>query len=225
VRWLTEWDGRVTVESPQAALFEVWVAHHLGSAVIDRIVPAAPKDIRDNTIGTLTSIVELMERPDQRFGAHAQRVRDEIMLGTLAAAVDEMKQRQGSDRSVWTWGKLTTVLLEHPMASLADESQRLKMNVGPAAKSGDGDMVGVAHYRAQDFRVQIAASFRMVLDVGHWDDSLAVNAPGQSGDPSSPHYRDLFALWLEGKYFPLVYTRAAVEKVTERKIILESTDR
>jgi penicillin amidase len=224
VRWLAEWDGRVTVESPQAALFEVWVSHHLGSAVIDRIVPAAPQDIRA-TIGTSTAIVELMERPDQRFGAHPQRVRDEIMLGTLAAAVNEMKQRQGSDRSVWKWGKLTTVLLEHPLAPLADESRRLEMNVGPAAKSGDGDVVGVAHYRAQDFRVQIAASFRMVLDVGHWDDSLAVNAPGQSGDPSSPHYRDLFALWLEGKYFPLVYTRAAVEKVTERKIILESTNK
>jgi penicillin amidase len=224
VRWLTEWDGRVTVESAEAALFEVWVSHHLGPAVIDRIVPAAPRDIRA-TIGTSTAIVELMERPDQRFGAHAQHVRDEIMLGTLAAAVDEMKQRQGSDRSLWRWGKLTTVLLEHPLASLADKSQRLEMNVGPAAKSGDGDVVGVAHYRSQDFRVQIAASFRMVLDVGHWDDSLAINAPGQSGDPSSPHYRDLFGLWLEGKYFPLVYTRAAVEKVTERKIILEPTNK
>ena len=59
---------------------------------------------------------------------------------------------------------------------------------------------------------------------GHWDDSLAVNAPGQFGDPSSRHYRDLFAPWLEGKYFPLVYSRAAVEKVTERKITLESRE-
>lgn len=220
VRWLSEWDCRVSVASPQAALFEVWVAHHLGAAVIDRIVPAAPPEIRA-TSATSTAIVELLERPDGRFGAHPQQVRDEIMLGTLAAAVEEMKQRQGADRSVWKWGKLTTVLLEHPMAPLADESQRLQMNVGPAPKSGDGDVVGVDHYRAKDFRAQIAASFRMVLDVGHWDDSLAVNAPGQSGDPSSPHYRDLFPLWLEGKYFPLVYSRAAVEKVTERKIILE----
>jgi penicillin amidase len=171
--------------------------------------------------GTSTAIVDLMERPDQRLGSNPQRVRDDVMLGTLAAAMKEMKQRQGSDRSIWKWGKLATTLFEHPLTPLADESLRLKMNVGPAPKSGDGNVVGFAAYRAQDFRVQAGASFRMVLDVGHWDHSIAVSTPGQSGDPSSPHYRDLFPLWLEGKYFPLLYTRAAVEKATERKILLE----
>jgi penicillin amidase len=61
----------------------------------------------------------------------------------------------------------------------------------------------------------------MVLDVGRWDDSVAVNSPGQSGEWTSAHYRDLFPLWLSGQYFPLLYTRSAIEKATERKIVLE----
>jgi penicillin amidase len=59
-----------------------------------------------------------------------------------------------------------------------------------------------------------------VVDVGRWDNSWAVNHPGQSGDPASSHYRDLVQLWLKGDYFPLQYTRPAVEKVTEHRIVL-----
>jgi penicillin amidase len=172
-------------------------------------------------MGTPRPIVDLMEHPDSQLGPHPPQARDDLMLKTLAAAERELERLQGSDRSQWQWGKVATVLLEHPLASLADATQRSKWNVGPVPMSGDGDTVGVAHYGFQDFRDEVAASFRMVLDVGQWDNSMAVNSPGQSGDPDSPHYRDLFPRWLEGKYFPLSFTRAAVEKVTEKKIVIE----
>ena len=64
------------------------------------------------------------------------------------------------------------------------------------------------------------ASFRMVADVGNWDASVAINTPGQSGDPASPHYRDLAPLWVEGRYFPLAYSRDAVEKATRTRLEL-----
>lgn len=63
-----------------------------------------------------------------------------------------------------------------------------------------------------DFEVTSGASFRMVLDVGNWDASRFINTPGQSGDPFSPHYRDLAALWATGHYVPLSYSRDAVER-------------
>jgi penicillin amidase len=56
--------------------------------------------------------------------------------------------------------------------------------------------------------------------VGAWDNTRAVNHPGQSGDPDSPHYRDLAPLWKEGRYFRLAYSRKAVEAVTERVLRL-----
>ena len=58
------------------------------------------------------------------------------------------------------------------------------------------------------------------MDVGNWDNSRAMNTPGQSGDPASPHYRDLAPMWLKGDYFPLLYTRAKVEAATVRRIEL-----
>jgi penicillin amidase len=46
--------------------------------------------------------------------------------------------------------------------------------------------------------------------------TTGINNPGQSGDPASPHYRDLFELWARGKYFPIFYSRSKIESVTEK---------
>ena len=72
--------------------------------------------------------------------------------------------------------------------------------------------------RPATFDVNHGASVRMVMDVGDWDNSMVVNTPGQSGDPASPHYRDLFPLWAAGTYVPLLYSRQAVEGQAERII-------
>ena len=76
-----------------------------------------------------------------------------------------------------------------------------------------------------DFAVTNGASFRMVMDVGEWDNSRVINTPGQSGDPASPHYSDLFPLWAEGEYVPMLWTRDAVEAAARRVIELVRRDR
>jgi len=43
-----------------------------------------------------------------------------------------------------------------------------------------------------------------------------INTPGQSGDPMSPHYRDLFPLWASGAYVPMLYSRPAVLAQAEK---------
>ena len=60
----------------------------------------------------------------------------------------------------------------------------------------------------------------MIVDVGNWDNSRAVNYPGPSGNPDDAHYQDLVQMWLNGEYFPMLYTRAAVEKNTEMRVLL-----
>jgi penicillin amidase len=60
----------------------------------------------------------------------------------------------------------------------------------------------------------------MVLDVGAWDNSRIINTPGQSGDPFSPHYRDLFPRWAAGQYVPFLFSEAAVKANAEQVIEL-----
>ena len=66
------------------------------------------------------------------------------------------------------------------------------------------------------------------MDASNWDNSVATNAPGQSGDPNSRHYRDLFELWAKHQYFPLFFSREKIESVTQSRLILKpaaATDR
>ena len=58
------------------------------------------------------------------------------------------------------------------------------------------------------------------MDVGAWDNSVAINTPGQSGDPFSVHYRDLFPLWATGAYIPLDFSRAAIDRDAELVVTL-----
>jgi penicillin amidase len=94
------------------------------------------------------------------------------------------------------------------------------LDVGPLETGGSAFTVNASSYRARDFQQLSGPSVRMVLDVGNWDNSRAVNYPGESGDQNSAHYRDLAPMWTAGTYFPLLYSREAVEKATEKRIRL-----
>jgi penicillin amidase len=61
------------------------------------------------------------------------------------------------------------------------------------------------------WRVGGGASYLQVIDVGAWDNSLMLNLPGQSNDPRSPHYRDQYAPWIEGRMQPMLFSRSAVD--------------
>ncbi len=97
---------------------------------------------------------------------------------------------------------------------MVDPATRAKINVGPFPRAGSAYTVNQSSYRPQDFLQVNGPSFRIVVDVGNWDNSQAINTPGQAGDPANSHYRDLAEKWSKGEYFPLLYSRQAVDQAT-----------
>jgi penicillin amidase len=65
------------------------------------------------------------------------------------------------------------------------------------------------------------ASFREIIDLADWDRSVVTSTPGQSGQPGSPHYGDLLPLWGADQYFPMLYSRRAVEQATKHLLVLQ----
>jgi penicillin amidase len=89
------------------------------------------------------------------------------------------------------------------------------MSLSAVELPGSEDSPRAASFTDKDFSVVAGASVRMVIDVGAWDNSVAINTPGQSDDPDSPHYRDMLPLWASGKYVPLLFSHSAVERAAE----------
>ncbi|WP_332766405.1 penicillin acylase family protein [Phenylobacterium sp.] len=212
---LRGWDHRTTADSAGAALYEVWIGKHLGKAVVARATPQAARAIMGN--GDIAAVMDLLEHPDASLDAAA---RDSALRESLIAAHDEVAGKLGPDPKTWAWGRLHHARFEHALAPLASAAQREALTAGPAPMAGTSLSPLAAAWRPADYRVISGASFRMVLDVGAWDNSMAINTPGQSGDPESPHFDDLFPLWVTGQYVPLSYSRPAVEAATERVLRL-----
>jgi penicillin amidase len=62
---------------------------------------------------------------------------------------------------------------------------------------------------------------RAVMDLAEPDAGRWSLAGGQSGNPVSPHYRDLFDVWLRGDGVPIPFTPAAVQAATVQELRLE----
>jgi penicillin amidase len=108
------------------------------------------------------------------------------------------------------------VLIKHPLSNAVDAETRKLLEAGPAPRGGYGSTVGMT---GNSDNQTSGASFRIVVDTQDWDKTLFTNTPGQSGDPSSRFYRNLFNLWASDRHFPVYFSRqkvvrSAVETLT-----------
>jgi penicillin G amidase len=214
---LAGWNLQTTADSAAAALFELWWSRHLGAAFREAVLGGAAALVRSTDTEALLAA---LEGPQALFGADAVPRRDAVLARSLAAAWADMRSLAGPDPARWRWGALHQAVFTHPLANAADAATQARLNVGPLPKQGGSETVNLSSYDPASFRQIGGPSFRIVLDVGAWDNSRAVNAPGQSGDPASPHYRDLAPLWLKGEYFPLLYSRGRIEAATTQRFEL-----
>ena len=209
------WDGSLTRESTQAALYEVWLREICRS--LGRRFSASDGERYQDLSPDV--VIALLANPDRvLFGDQPLAARDALLREALRSAYQELTQRLGTDQSGWSWGKLHTIRFRHPLDRLAGAAPWL--DLGPLPRPGDEYTVNATGFDASWDQVE-GASYREILDTGDWDRSRAVNSPGQSGQPGSRHYSDLLPLWDAGKDFPLVYTRHAVESATVDRLLLE----
>jgi penicillin amidase len=124
----------------------------------------------------------------------------------LGSALASLEERLGADRTEWRWGRLNTQSFRHALLSAFD--------LPTVEKTGGAGTVYAN-----------GATFREVFDLADWDAAMATTAPGQSGQPGSPFYGDQIEPWAAGEYFPLRFSRAAVEEVTAHRLVLRPAGR
>ena len=99
---------------------------------------------------------------------------------------------------------------------------------------GRGNPSGLAHIFIPDFDLPAVerpggfgtinatgANFRRIIDLSDLDRSVATNAPGQSAQPGSPFYGNLREYLGNGEYFPLLFSREAIEEKVAHRLMLK----
>ena len=132
----------------------------------------------------------------------------------LARAVRRLKKELSADPQGWRWGDLHRLTWHHPLAVLP----HLKRTLDTSAEAPGGPWtLNMGAYRTRDpFAMVWHSSYRQVLDLGDWDRSGWMHAPGQSGVPWRAHYDDMAQPWLRGELTPMLFSRPAIEAAAVR---------
>jgi len=208
------WDFVLDKNSAPAAVYELF-SRRLFTAVREVAIPASARAAVPGRIISTKRLIDWLWAPDGRFGADPTRARDTLVAAAFEQGVADASARFGADMTAWKWGdeKLHHALIKHPLSEAVNAEMKAKLEVGPFPRGGDGTTVSATGGLDNQGG---GGSLKMVADTENWDNSVGLNTPGQSGDPESPHYRDLFELWARGRYFPVAYSRAKVESVAEK---------
>ena len=215
-RALLGWNYVLDAGSVAAGMYEAWYRHLADD--LSRLVVPEPARQFIRALST-TRVVDLIVAPTSAFGTNPTGARDSLLLRGLNEAVAELTQRFGGDTAKWIYGQPAYhhALIIHPMSAAVRPEIRRQLDVGPAPRGGDATTVGATGNGGNQTS---GASFRIVADVGDWERTVGTNTPGQSGDPESLHYRDLFELWATDQYFPVPYARPRVDASAERVWVL-----
>ena len=213
---LLAWDDVLDTESVEAGIYVAW-ENALRAALTERLVPA---EARRLVSIPLNNLVAWLVAPPGELGPDPTAARDSLLLSALGTAAQRLTEKLGADMEQWRWGqeKHHHALIHHPLGSAVNEETRRLLEAGPLPRGGYG---ATPNATGNGDNQTAGASFRIIVDTGDWDRTVGTNTPGQSGDPGSTHYRDLFTMWANDRYFPAFYSRGRVEQVTESRLLLQ----
>jgi penicillin amidase len=192
VKLLRTWDGQMDKDRPEPLIVTL-TFQYIRRAMAERASPGNG-ELYDNQMSPAVVENLLRARPEGWFADY-----DELIIRSLADAMDEGKRMQGADITKWKWGKYTFLDLKHPIGSRLPLVSSF-FNVGPWPMSGSSTTV------KQTSRI-LGPSERMDVSVGDWENSLLNITVGQSGHVASSNYKDEAEAYYNGRSFPMQFNK------------------
>jgi|HubBroStandDraft_6_1064221.scaffolds.fasta_scaffold52562_1 penicillin amidase len=207
---LVHWNFVLDQNSVEAGIYEMFQRRLLAN-IREQVVPKAAQDFIG--VPQMIRVIAWLYAPDGRFGEDPMAGRNALLTKSLDEGIAELRKRFGADTGKWTLGAYHHATIIHPISSALTAEQRARFDVGNLPRGGDSYTVTATGGTDNQYS---GGSLKIIVDTENWDNSIAQNNPGQSGDVNDPHYRDLYELWARGQYFPILYSRARIESVTEK---------
>jgi penicillin amidase len=208
---LFNWDFKLSPNSIAASIYVSWEDEIKNQAFIDFVPEKGKKYI---TSIQLKKIIDWIQYPTKNhFGFNPIQGRDDFLKRSFINGIKNLKDRLGENVENWNYGqeKFKHSKINHALGNIVNEEIAEKLNLGPLPRGGNAYTPGSTGGNPKQ---SSGASFRMIVNTGKWDDAVATNTPGQSGDPESPFYSNLFSDWASDKFFPIYYSKEKIKSVT-----------
>ena len=214
---LKNWDYKLTPNSIEASIY-VFCENKIKEEAINNFVPKKARPYLSSI--QLKRIIDIIEDPTEFFfGKNPIKGRNNFIKKTFEESIIDLKNMAGNETLNWEYGQknLKHINLNHALGLVSKSNYSDSLNLGPLPRGGNGYTPGST---GSNLNQSSGATFRIIANTGDWDKTLGTNSPGQSGDPKSPFYKNLFESWTKDEYFPFYYSKDKIISSTFKKTVL-----
>ena len=204
---LEKWNNVLDKNSIEAGIYVEWQSQ-IYFEFINTYVPNSVKKYLDIQIFRIIETISNMNESN----------RAKFLNKTFNASIDNLKDRYGEDSKNWVYGQdeYKHVKIYHPLENVVNDSIKGLVELKTYPRGGDGFTPGST---SSNLNQRSGGSFRVVINTKDWDKSFATNSPGQSGNPNSKFYKNLYEDWANDKFFPLLFSKSKVlRNLSDRKV-------
>ena len=196
---LNNWDNILLKNSIEAMIYVNWER---------TIIKMFHEDYLPEEVNQLLS-VQLYTIIDQISKMEVNQKKS-FLLETFLVSLNDLKNKFGENIENWTYGQVEYkhIKVKHPLEDIVNDSIYKILSFKSYPRGGNGY---TPNSTSSNLSQSSGASFRVIIDTKDWDNSLATNSPGQSGNPTSPFYRNLYEDWANDKYFNLFYSKEKIK--------------
>ena len=208
---MAAWDGRLNAESTIAPLIT-----QMRIAFRTRIINAAIGSELAKSFGWSnfdTTLDRILTEQSPEWLPPAFKSYSELLRVCYTDARQALSKSLGEDESKWVWGNMVKSRFPHPLSPVPLIG--MQFTIPPLPQNGTPFMLGAT------VNVGSAVSMRLIADPSDWDKTQHGITLGQSGLPTSPHWRDQLEDWraVTPRAFP--FTNGAIAKATRETLTLE----
>jgi penicillin amidase len=173
---------------------------------------------KDRQAGLFRIIAEPLSPWFDKKETQRVETRENIMKMSLEKAYDWLQKRYGSPER-WDWGRINSIRFQH---SLGEVPLLKFFNRGPYFMQGDEHTVR-AFFLTED-KQYWGASYRQVIDLSDFRNSVCVFTSGESGHFLSKYYDDQIPLWLNSQYHPMLFYTDDIKANASKTLRLRPLD-
>ena len=196
---LNNWDNKLLKNSVEAMIYVSWERTIIKS-FHEEFVPEEVNELLSVQLYTIIDQISKMEVNQKKS----------FLIESFIVSINKLKTKFGNNFENWTYGQdeYKHIKIKHPLEDIVNDSIYNLLSFKSYPRGGNGY---TPNSTSSNLSQSSGASFRVIIDTKDWDNSLATNSPGQSGNPLSPFYRNLYEDWANDKYFNLFYSKEKIK--------------
>ena len=196
---LNDWDNKLLKNSVEAMIYVSW-ERTIIKLFHEEFVPEEVNELLNVQLYTIIDQISNMEVNKKKS----------FLIKTFIVSINDLKNKFGENIENWTYGQdeYKHIKVKHPLEDIVNDSIYKILSFKSYPRGGNGY---TPNSTSSNLSQSSGASFRVIIDTKDWDNSLATNSPGQSGNPTSPFYRNLYEDWANDKYFNLFYSKEKIK--------------